>query len=101
MLFSPDGEPIYQEFSSPPPEAMVNRELWTSVVRSLDGVREAEWVYEKSRLYIRETEIGYLMILTGIFTPIAKIRLHCDVLLPYLARMDRGRGLKRFFSKKK
>ena len=68
---------------------------------SLKGIREAQLVYERSRIYVRETAIGYLMVLTGMFAPIAKIRLYCDVLLPALDEMKTGKGLKRFFKKRK
>ena len=101
LLFSYEGELIYQEILSPPSEKIHNRESWRFLMRSLNGIREAQLVYEKSRVYVRETAIGYLMILTGRFAPIAKIRLYCDVLLPTLNEMKTSKGLKRFFKKSK
>ena len=101
LLLSSEGELIYQEILSPHSEQIYNKESWRSLVLSLNGIREAQMVYEKSRIYVRETAIGYLMILTGLFAPIAKIRLYCDVLLPALNEMKAGKGLKRFFKKRK
>ena len=101
LLFSSEGELIYKEILSPPSEKIYNRESWGFLMRSLNGIREAQLVYEKSRIYVRETAIGYLLILTGMFAPIAKIRLYCDVLLPTLNEMNTSKGLKRFFKKRK
>jgi len=101
MLFSPEGELMYQESLSALSKKIKNEEFWYAVVQSLSGIREAEMVYEKNRFYIRETEIGYLMIMTGMFAPIPKIRLYCDVILPTLNQMKTSKGLKRFFKKRK
>jgi len=84
MLFSFTGELIIKVFTSPSSEEISSNVWWPLFVRSLNDLREADIVYENSRVYIRKTEIGYLMISTGIFTPMAMIRLNCDVLLPSL-----------------
>ena len=101
MLFSSEGELMYQESLSALSKKIKNEEFWHAVVQSLSGIREAELVYEKNRLYIRKTGIGYLMIMTGMFAPIPKIRLYCDVLLPTLSEMKASKGLKRFLKKRK
>ena len=88
MLFSFKGELIYKLFLSPLPEEPENKGWWGLFIRSLNGVREADLIFEKSKFYIRKTEMGYLIILMGIFVPTAMVRLNCDMLLPTL-RLDR------------
>jgi hypothetical protein len=79
LLFSFSGDLIFKELTSP-----VYKDL----------------VFEKGRIYIRKTEIGYLVILMALFVPIAMIRLNCDILLPMLKQLKSGRKLGRFFKKK-
>lgn len=101
MLFSFKGELIFKEFLSPLSEEPETREWWPLFIDSLQGVREADIVYENSRLYIRKTDLGYLLILMGLFAPVAMMRLNCDILLPTLEKVGVPKGLVRFFKKKK
>lgn len=84
MLFSFGGKLVYKEFLAPLTEEPESKEWWPLFITSLEGIREADLVYEKGRLYLRKTDIGYLLILMGIFAPIAMVRLNCDILLPSL-----------------
>lgn len=97
-LFSFDGEVILQEslFSSPEDAEKKN---WLPFMKRLDGVREVNLIFEKGKLYVRRTDLGYLMVLTGSLTPLAKLRIHCDLLLPTLAQMKTKGELKNFLKK--
>lgn len=99
MLFSLKGDLIFKEFKSPVNEDPEQRD-WSSFIESLQGMRETDLVFEKGRIYIRKTEIGYLVILMALFVPIAMIRLNCDILLPVLKQSKSGKKLGRFFKKK-
>jgi len=101
MLFSFKGELIFKEFLSPLSEEPETREWWPLFIDSLQGVREADIVYENSRLYIRKTDLGYLLILMGLFAPVAMMRLNCDILLPSLEKVGVTKGLVHFFKKKR
>ena len=101
MLLSFDGETIFRWFSSPSSGTFEKGELWDHFIASLSGIREAELVFERKRLYIRKTEMGYLVILIGGFAPTAMVRLNCDILLPSLKQMKRPKGLKRLFKRRK
>ncbi len=101
MIFSFKGELIFKEFLTPIPEEPETREWWPLFIDSLRGVREADIIYEKGRLYVRKTEIGYLLILMGVFAPVAMIRLNCDILLPSLEKTGISKRLAHFFKKKK
>jgi hypothetical protein len=94
MLFSFKGELIYKLFLSPLAEEPENKGWWGLFIRSLNGVREADLIFEKSKFYIRKTEIGYL------FVPTAMVRLNCDMLLPALKRIKISKKGKSIFKKK-
>ena len=98
MLFSFSGDLIYQEFIHALAEGPENRD-WSLFIESLEGMRETDLVFEKGRLYIRKTEIGYLVILMGPYVPISMLRLNCDILLPSLRPAKPLKGMRRFFKR--
>jgi len=98
MLFSLKGDLIFKEFTSPVNEDPEQRD-WSLFIESLEGMRETDLVFEKGRIYIRKTEIGYLVILMALFVPIAMIRLNCDILLPSLKPSKSGKKFGRLFKK--
>jgi hypothetical protein len=101
MLVSFEGEVIYQEFSweiLKNPEK--NQKVWWAVFAdSLNGIREADAVFEDRRLYIRKTEPGYLIVVMEIYAPIAMVRLHADIIMPKLKKKKSSKGLMGFFKK--
>jgi hypothetical protein len=98
VLFSMAGEVLFQEFSQSL-EADPDHRDWRPLLQSLEGVRETDLLFEKGRLYIRRTELGYLFVLAGLFVPIAMLRLNCDILLPSLKSTQKTKGLLRLFRK--
>jgi len=100
MLFSFEGELIFKEFLTPLPEEPERRDWWRVFIYSLSGAREVDLIFEKCRLYVRKTDLGYLMILMGVFAPIAMMRLNCDLLVPSLKQTKTTKGLKRLFRMK-
>ena len=98
MMFSLTGDPIYKEFNQAQPDGIDSRD-WSLFIESLSGMREADLIFEKGRLYIRRTDIGYLVVLMGLFVPIAMMRLQCDILLPSLKPAKAAKGIRRLFKK--
>ncbi len=98
MLFDINGELLFKEFSNAVNELPEQRD-WRFFLDSLEGMRETDLVFEKGRIYIRKTEIGYLMVLMALYVPIAMIRLNCDILLPTLQPSKSGRKFGRLFKK--
>ena len=98
MVFSFAGDPLYQEFKQAQPEGIESRD-WRLIIESLAGMRETDLIFQKGRLYIRRTDIGYLVILMGLFVPIAMMRLQCDILLPSLKPAKAAVGIRRLFKK--
>lgn len=99
MLFSFKGDLIFKEFRSSVSEEPEDRD-WSFFIESLEGMRETDLVFEKGRIYIRKSEMGYIVILMALFVPIAMIRLNCDILLPALKKSKSGKKFGRFFKKK-
>jgi hypothetical protein len=97
MLFSFEGKLIFKEFLSPPPEEPESTNWWRVLMHSLDGAQEVDLVYEKSRFYIRKTELGYLLVLMGTLAPTAMMRLNCDLLIASLTRIKSTKGLRGLF----
>jgi hypothetical protein len=93
MLFSFEGKLLFKAFPLPPSEDPETRDWWPLFTASLDGVKEADLLFDHRRLYIRETDMGYLMVLMGSLAPTAMLRLNCDILLPKLRGKRPARGL--------
>ena len=91
MIVSFNGDLIFAEFSSPLSEKPVNRD-WKSFVDSLNGVREANLGFEKGMLYVKKTEIGYLVIPMGFLASAPMVRLTCDVLLPSINKYKKDKN---------
>lgn len=100
MLFSLEGELVFKEFLSPLIDESETMDLWGVFIDSLKGIREAELVFENARLYVRKTSSGYVMILMGVFAPVAMVRLNCDIILPSLKKAATTKGWRNFFKKK-
>lgn len=100
LLISFSGDLIFKEYIAPPDEEPKPRD-WRFFMEALEGMRETDLVFEKGRIYIRRTEIGYLVILMALFVPIAMIRLNCDIVLPLLRQSKPGGKFGRFFKKNK
>jgi hypothetical protein len=98
MLFSYTGDLVFKNSLQAGLEDIVNRD-WSLFIESLTGMREADLIFEKGRLYIRRNDIGYLVLLIGPFVPIAMIRLQCDIVLPSLTPAKKPKGIRRFFKK--
>ena len=98
MLFSFAGDLIFKTFHDASSEEIETRD-WSGFIGSLAGIRETDLVFTKGRLYIRRTDLGYLIVVLGLFVPIAMMRLQCDILLPSLKPAKAKKGLKRFFKR--
>jgi hypothetical protein len=108
MFFSAAGELLFDGPGAKGLDKAAARD-WQALLASLDGVREADLVFEMGRLYIRKADEGMLVVTMGRIAPAARIRLTCDVLLSELknhkgsgplfegAKLKRKKGLGRFF----
>ena len=98
ILLSFRGEIIFRELNHSVPENVENRD-WRLLIESLANIRETDLIFEKGRLYIRRTGLGFLVVLMGSFVPIAMMRLQCDILLPSLKPAKATKGIRGLFKK--
>lgn len=98
ILFSAQGEVIFKTFLSAIPEDPEVRD-WALFFESIKKVRESDLIFEGGKIYIRKTDLGFLVILMSSSTPVALVRLNCDVLLPSLKPAKTSTGLGRFFKR--
>jgi len=75
---------------------------WQSLAQAFNEVKEAEILYENSRLFIKKAPSGFLLVVMGHFAPVALVRLNCDVVLSRLsATKTRFKGLADLFRKQR
>jgi hypothetical protein len=100
MFFSFQGDVIFREASFSFSQDTKAEEAWPRFIGALQGIREADLVFERSMLYIRKTDLGYLVIVMGLFAPAAMVRMNCDMLLPSLRQQSKTAGLRQLFKRK-
>ncbi|MEJ2724143.1 MAG: hypothetical protein P8175_05750 [Deltaproteobacteria bacterium] len=100
MLFSFEGEPLLREFLPGPVAEPQHSELWPQVIEAMGRIKEADLIFENSRIYVRRTDLGYLFVLLDAFAQTALVRLNCDILSPSLKEMKGNKGIRGFFKKK-
>jgi hypothetical protein len=97
MLVSFEGQLVLKEFVGSFTSEPKSDDSWALFIHSLRGSREIEVFYENGRIYIRKTEIGYLFVITGASTPMAMVRLNCDMLVPTVKKIVKRDKFKGFF----
>jgi hypothetical protein len=95
VVSSLEGEILFTE-----PSLEIDKSL-PLFIRALGAVREADLIFEKSRIYVRRTDMGYLVVLLGPFASGAMLRLHVDMVLPSLKDRGKGKGLRSLFRRNK
>ena len=98
MLLSLEGEFIFHKFQNPIVEKPENMESWGLFIHSLKGAKEVDILFQDARIYVRKTTVGYLFVMVDVSTPMAMLRLNCDLALPGLKRIGKGK-LSRTFLK--
>ncbi len=96
LFFSPAGDLLFEEFTINAATRPLVRD-WRALLDAAAGFREAELLFEKGRIYLRDAGEGTLMVATGLIAPSAMIRLNCDILIPSLKQLKSAKGLRRFF----
>jgi hypothetical protein len=74
---------------------------WKQLIQASDGLREADMIFERLRLYVRKADVGYLLIFAETNAPMAMVRLNADLVLPSLKKKAPPKGLSRFFRSRK
>jgi hypothetical protein len=99
LLLSSEGETIFKEFNVPVRKNNELDESFHRMVKSFNGIREADLLLEKVRVYIRKSNTSYLIVIMGFFASAAMVRLRCDLILPSLNDAKAGKGLRQIFKR--
>lgn len=99
LLLSFEGLVLFESHSAPLPMPTAKQQ-WQGLVAALDSTREADLIFRDARIYLRRSEIGYLIVLMSSSVSAAMLRLNCDILLPSLKPTQKPKGIKKFFKKK-
>jgi hypothetical protein len=97
LLIGADGNPACVQASSGL-EIPSGGFDWMPFVEALEQIREAEFLFDDMRLYVRKTSIGYLLVVMEIYAVPSLVKLQCDVLTSKIGS-PKAKGLKRFFKK--
>jgi predicted regulator of Ras-like GTPase activity (Roadblock/LC7/MglB family) len=68
--------------------------------QELSNTDEAEFVFDRRRLYARKTGSGFLLVVLDDLAPLSMVRLNCEILLPALDRVKQGSRIGQLFKKK-
>lgn len=57
---------------------------WEPFILELGEHAEADFVYDKGRIYLRKLPAGFLLVIMNDIAPISMVRLNCEILVPEL-----------------
>lgn len=72
---------------------------WGFFIEMMKGVKEAELIFQKERIYFRRAESSCILIIMDHLASMAMLRLSCDILLPSLQSGGKAKGVKGFFKR--
>ena len=96
ILLDSDGKVVFESMSALRTETKQRYTNWKKFIDTLGNIREADFVFDNGRVYLRQSENGYLIVSMQSFASIAMVKLNCDILLPQL-KNDKSKGLKALF----
>lgn len=108
LIMSEDGASEFTKFVPPLSDKIKHKSFQEFVKKTInieslrgafDSAKESLLIYDKIRLYVRRIESGYLIVVMGMFVPVAMVRLNCQIIIPELDKMKKSKGLGRFFKK--
>ncbi len=101
VMFLPiNGKLVFSEFVSHQPKKIGDMN-WRPFIHTLNGIREAELVFENSRFYLRRAGMGYILVVMGEAGLTEMVRLSCDVLISSFEQTKKKhKGLEHFFKRK-
>jgi hypothetical protein len=99
MLFGADGSILFQSLMAEGQGFDTRKLDFQKLTALLGRVREADLVFQSGRIYVRKSEIGYILIVLEAMVSIAMVKLNCDILLPMLKADKLAKARKSFFRK--
>ncbi len=74
LFLSQRGKMLFQAFRASPPAGVANLK-WPTVITRLSKIEEGELVFDQRRVYVRQSELGCLIVIMGWDATIAMVRL--------------------------
>jgi hypothetical protein len=99
VLLSGEGRILYDSDATPQKGIKPRYTNWRKLIDVVQKTREADFVFEKGRIYLRHTGDGYLLVSMDAFASIAMVKLNCDIVLPQLKNPKGSKGLKGLFKR--
>lgn len=101
VMFLPiKGKLVFSEFVSQQPKKIGDIN-WPPFIQTLNGIHEAELIFEKFRFYLRRAGMGYILVVMGEAGLTEMVRLNCDVLISSFKQTKKKHKGSEFFFKKK
>ena len=101
VMFLPfKGKLVFSEFASQQPKKIGDLN-WRPFIHSLNGIHEAELIFENNRFYLRRAGMGYILVVMGKAGLTEMVRLNCDVLISSFKQTKKKHKGSEFFFKKK
>ena len=90
MVVSNEGSVMLSKFSPGfrEEESKLSQISWEPFTIEMGNIKDAELIYDNARLYIKKSEIGFLIVMIGDNAPISLVRLNCEILLPLLIKIQ-------------
>ena len=97
VLISLSGEKLFEQYASTALQILPPDHDWPSLIKTLDGTKEADFIFENKRLYFRRANASYLMVIMEPDAPSAMVRLVCGTIVSAIktgsAKPKKGKGL--------
>jgi predicted regulator of Ras-like GTPase activity (Roadblock/LC7/MglB family) len=101
VVLNPAGELITSRFSSPYGKtSAVEKYNWEPFLKALGEVTEADFVFDKGRIYLKKLQAGFLLVIMDDMASVSMVRLNCEILLPEVEALNSGSRIGRIFKKK-
>ncbi|MCF8093768.1 MAG: hypothetical protein K9J79_00245 [Desulfobacteraceae bacterium] len=78
----------------------LNRVNWNLLARELADIVEAEFVFEKRRIYVRKIQPGFFITLIEDIAPVTMVRMNCEVLQSSLDSLKSGGRISQILKKR-
>ncbi|MFW5908750.1 MAG: hypothetical protein ACOCR8_03835 [Desulfosalsimonas sp.] len=81
-------------------ESSMGRADWSLLVSELVDILEAEFVFERRRLYVRKIQPGFFITVLDDIAPMSMVRLNCEIMQSSLDRLKQGGRFGQILKKK-
>lgn len=73
---------------------------WSPLIKELSDIVEAEFVFERRRLYVRKIQPGFFITLLDDIAPVTMVRMNCEIMKSSLDSLKPGGRLAQILKKR-